>query len=839
MEEHEFDNVTIKKEVRKLVHDEKTTLAKNKTSIGDGSLKKSVNQTGPTSPITALPNTNNMLQNMNVEAENNFYRSIIATRYCYTQMSKIFSPKFKYKTWRLLWLNLAIAQKELGLNVTKEQIDEMRSNLDNINFDNVSQYEKRFKHDVMAHIHAFGDVCPTAMPIIHLGATSCFVTDNGDLLVMKKAIEIIIPKLCVCLNILSKKCFQYKNTACLGFTHFQPAQLTTVGKRMCVWLQDLFMDLNQLITIYDTLIFRGAKGTTGTQASFLNLFNGDIKKVNQLDQRLTELCNFPRKFTICGQTYTRKLDCHILSAMAGIGSSMHKICTDLRLLSNSSEMSEPFSSDQIGKFLNSIFRYQFNKNLGSSAMAYKQNPVNLERCCSLSRRIMSISGEALQTHALQWLERSLDDSAIRRIYIPESFILTDSVISHLQSIFNKIQVNEKIIANRVKDYLPLMVTENIIMEMTKKGANRQVLFIIICSINNVDECHELVRKLSLQSSEKVKQGHKNDLIDLIRGNAYFNPIHPILEDLLNNADQYTGCAAYQVNIKLEIMSYLSAFWNRASASMSSSNSKRKLKKSDKSDDDVFTKDATIVSDAQKKKFQSLISTNTIVSTPALERAILLDEENPSSDLHIDSQEIKMGTILISGVYLSIETAFWHGHVLIHKFDRYNFKLEISILSSIYNCKALRHQNLSLFMGASIEPEYIIIMTGISQYTTLYSIVHKIGKMLLGWNLNLSKNYNLTMYNILLDIAHALDYLHSKQIHCGNLSSKQIFVGNETKLHILDCDPDLLIPSNSDYANLNRGKISYYAPELLKTMYIFDGIKFRQKFSIYSDIYAYG
>ncbi|XP_065800476.1 adenylosuccinate lyase [Muntiacus reevesi] len=450
------------------------------------------------------------------------YRSPLASRYASPEMCFLFSDKYKFRTWRQLWLWLAEAEQALGLPITDEQIQEMKSNLDNIDFKMAAEEEKQLRHDVMAHVHTFAHCCPKAAGIIHLGATSCYVGDNTDLIILRNAFDLLLPKLARVISRLADFAKERADLPTLGFTHFQPAQLTTVGKRCCLWIQDLCMDLQSLKRVRDELRFRGVKGTTGTQASFLQLFEGDDQKVEQLDKMVTEKAGFKRAFIITGQTYTRKVDIEVLSVLASLGASVHKICTDIRLLANLKEMEEPFEKQQIG----------------SSAMPYKRNPMRSERCCSLARHLMALVTDPLQTASVQWFERTLDDSANRRICLAEAFLTADTVLNTLQNISEGLVVYPKVIERRIRQELPFMATENIIMAMVKAGGNRQ-------------DCHEKIRVLSQQAAAVVKQeGGDNDLIERIQADAYFSPIHSQLDHLLDPSS-FTGRASQQVQRFLE------------------------------------------------------------------------------------------------------------------------------------------------------------------------------------------------------------------------------------------------------------------------------------------------
>lgn len=445
------------------------------------------------------------------------YVSPLSGRYASREIKHVFSDAKKFTTWRRLWIDLAKAEKTLGLEITDEQIAELESKVSDIDFDRAAQEEKRLRHDVMAHIHAFGAVCPKAAGIIHLGATSAFVGDNTDIIVMRDAFDIILPKLARCVQRLSAFAERHRDLPCLAYTHFQVAQPTTVGKRACIWIQDLLMDLRNLQRAREDLKFRGVKGTTGTQASFLELFNGDHDKVELLDGMVTEMAGFKSCYIICGQTYTRKMDVDCISALSALGASVTKICGDIRLLANKLELEEPFEKDQIG----------------SSAMAYKRNPMRCERCCGLSRHLIALVQDALMTHANQWLERTLDDSSNRRIVIPEAFMIADIVLSTLQNVFEGLVVYPKRIEKNLSEAIPDLATENFLMAMSKKGANRQT-------------CHEEIRRLSGQAAANVKlEGKENNLLDLIRRSEYFAPIHDDL-DHLTDPKTFIGRAPQQV-----------------------------------------------------------------------------------------------------------------------------------------------------------------------------------------------------------------------------------------------------------------------------------------------------
>ncbi len=444
------------------------------------------------------------------------FKTPFEERYASREMLKIFSPNKKFTTWRRLWVALAESEKELGLPITDEQINQMKSNIENIDFDYAREMERKFRHDVMAHVHTFGKVCPAAMPIIHLGATSAYVGDNTDIIVMRDALKLVRGKLISILGNLKTFALRYKELPTLGFTHFQPAQLTTVGKRATLWMQDFLMDIENLTDALNRIRFRGVKGTTGTQASFLHLFRNDHEKVKKLDKLVSSKMGFDKAFGVTGQTYSRKQDSRIVSVLAGIAESAHKLATDIRLLANLKEVEEPFESTQIG----------------SSAMAYKRNPMRSERVCSLARYVISLSANPYYTHAVQWFERTLDDSANRRLSIAESFLATDSILDLLVNITSGLVVYDKIIGKRISEELPFMATENIIMEAVTKGADRQ-------------EMHEHIRQHSMDAGMRVKQdGMENDLLKRIAE----DPAIPLDEEeiaALMNPREFIGRASQQ------------------------------------------------------------------------------------------------------------------------------------------------------------------------------------------------------------------------------------------------------------------------------------------------------
>ncbi len=445
------------------------------------------------------------------------YENPLITRYSSKEMLYIFSDEKKFSTWRKLWVALAEAEKELGLSITDEQIKEMKANIYNIDYDLAAQKEKEFRHDVMAHVHTFGTCCPSAMPIIHLGATSMYVVDNTDAILMKEALVLLKKKLVNLIKSLSDFCLKYKDLPTLGYTHYQPAQLTTVGKRASLWLQDLYLDYEEINHALSLVKLRGVKGTTGTQASFMNLFDNDGEKVKELEKKVVEKMGFKDAFKLTGQTYTRKVDFYVLSTLSGIAQSLHKMTNDIRILQSQKEIEEPFEKNQIG----------------SSAMAYKRNPMRSERIASLARFIISNEANMANTVTTQWLERTLDDSAIKRLAIPQGFLAADAILGIAINIFNGMVVNEKVIEKHINEELPFMATENIIMEAVKRGGNRQ-------------ELHEEIRVLSMEAAEQVKKfGMPNDLIERMSNSSIINMSREEIEATINPAN-YTGRAPQQV-----------------------------------------------------------------------------------------------------------------------------------------------------------------------------------------------------------------------------------------------------------------------------------------------------
>jgi len=465
-----------------------------------------------------------LLEMSNAMSQTHVYDNPLVTRYASREMAELWGPQRKFSTWRRLWLALAEAQHELGMvaddgktpRISTTQLGELRAHLDDIDFATAEAYERRLRHDVMAHIRTFAEVCPTAGGIIHLGATSCYVTDNTDLILMREGLGWLRDRLIGVIDALARFAERWRDLPTLGYTHFQPAQLTTVGKRACLWCADFILDLAEIEHRLDTLCFRGAKGTTGTQASFLALFRGNHDKVRQLDRLVARKMGFEKVCPITGQTYSRKIDSQVLDALGGIGQSAHKYGTDLRLLAHEQEVEEAQEAEQVG----------------SSAMAYKRNPMRAERMCGLSRFVMSLNISAAQTAATQWLERTLDDSVNRRLTLPQSFLATDGVLRLALNITNGLTVNPEIIARNVKHELPKMMTENILMEAVSRGGDRQ-------------ELHERIRQHSHAVTAHLKTGASgDDLIDRLRADAAFAGVD---FDALAAHGTFVGRAPQQVD----------------------------------------------------------------------------------------------------------------------------------------------------------------------------------------------------------------------------------------------------------------------------------------------------
>ena len=444
------------------------------------------------------------------------YESPLSQRYASDYMLKLFSAQTRAEVWRRLWVALAKAQHELGLPVSAEQVEELAAHISDIDFEAVREKEREIRHDVMAHVHAYGLVAPGAAGIIHLGATSCYVTDNGDIVLFRQALEYIRKELKAAMRPLAQFCLQYKDLPCLGYTHYQPAQPVTVGKRASLWLQDFYADLLQLDFVLSQMKFLGCRGTTGTEASFMELFEGDETKIDEMNRKIAAEFGFSERFDVCGQTYPRKLDSLILNCLASIGQSASKMAGDIRLLQHDRQIEEPFEKSQVG----------------SSAMAYKRNPMRSERICSLARYLIIDAQNAAQTAAAQWLERTLDDSANRRISVPEAFLSCDAVLRLVKNVADGLVVNEKIVERTLRDYLPFSATENILMEGVKRGGDRQQL-------------HEVIRRASMNATAKMKAGEAWDLLEELSQEPSFGMSKAEMESLLDPR-AFTGRSAHQV-----------------------------------------------------------------------------------------------------------------------------------------------------------------------------------------------------------------------------------------------------------------------------------------------------
>ncbi len=449
------------------------------------------------------------------------YESPLSSRYASAYMLELFSADTRYQTWRRLWVALAKAEKELGLPITEEQIREMEDNIENIDYDCVSRREKEVRHDVMAHVYAFGKVAPSAARIIHLGATSCYVTDNADLILYRDALHYLRAELLRVMANLADFAEKYKAVPTLGYTHYQPAQPVTVGKRAALWLQDFLFDLEELEHVLQSMRFLGCRGTTGTEASFLELFGGDAEKIDDMNRRIAADFGFRACFDVCGQTYPRKLDSRILSCLSAIAQSCYRMANDIRLLQHDRQLEEPFEKNQIG----------------SSAMAYKRNPMRSERICSLARYLMADAANASMTASVQWLERTLDDSANRRISMPEGFLCADAILRLAQNVTDGLHVNEKIVAKAVKEYLPFLATENLMMEAVKRGGDRQQL-------------HELIRVCSHEATARMKEGEDCDLLARLAARKEFGLSEEEMEGLLS-PENYIGRCPEQVDAFLQ------------------------------------------------------------------------------------------------------------------------------------------------------------------------------------------------------------------------------------------------------------------------------------------------
>ena len=448
------------------------------------------------------------------------YESPLSSRYASSYMLSLFSAETKIRTWRKLWVSLAKAEHALGLPVTREQVDELEAHVEDIDFAAAAAREKEVRHDVMAHVYAYGLVAPKAAGIIHLGATSCYVTDNADIVLYRDGLKYLRAELLKVVKNLSAFADKYKATPTLGYTHYQPAQLVTIGKRATLWMQDLMSDVEELDFVLDHMKFLGCRGTTGTEASFMDLFNGDEGKIDEMNRMISRDFGFTRCFSVCGQTYPRKLDSRILNVLSAIGQSCYRMANDIRLLQHDRQVEEPFEKNQIG----------------SSAMAYKRNPMRCERMCSLSRYLMADALNAPMTAATQWLERTLDDSANRRISLPEGFLCADAVLRLAQNVTDGLHVNEKIVERTVREYLPFMTTENLMMEAVKRGGNRQ-------------ELHEVIRKCSMEATARMKNGEGCDLLERLSQAPEFGMTLEEMQTLLNPA-AYIGRCRQQVEAYL-------------------------------------------------------------------------------------------------------------------------------------------------------------------------------------------------------------------------------------------------------------------------------------------------
>ncbi len=424
------------------------------------------------------------------------YENPLIARYASREMATLWGDQRKFSTWRRLWVMLAETEAELGLPISRQQIEELRARVDDINFESAENYERQLRHDVMAHVHAYGDQCPSARPIIHLGATSCFVTDNADLILIRESLQLVAKRLAAVIEALADFARQHRDLPTLAFTHLQPAQPTTVGRRACLWGYDLALDLAEIEHRIATLAARSTKGTTGTQASFLELFDGDHDKVRKLERKVAEKMGFNTTYAVTGQTYSRKIDAQVLDVLAGVAASAHKAATDLRILAHRKEIEEPFEQNQIG----------------SSTMAYKRNPMRAERICGLARFAMSLQANAAQTHATQWMERTLDDSANRRLVIPQAFLAVDAILLIYQNVARGLVVYPQVIARRLAEELPFMATENILMAAVAAGGDRQTL-------------HEKIRQHSQAAAAVIKQqGGANDLIERLQKDEEFSSV---------------------------------------------------------------------------------------------------------------------------------------------------------------------------------------------------------------------------------------------------------------------------------------------------------------------------
>lgn len=447
----------------------------------------------------------------------NQYESPLSSRYASKYMLELFSSDMRYQTWRRLWVSLAKAEMKLGLPVTPEQVSDLENNIENIDYECVSKREKEVRHDVMAHVYAYGKVAPSAAGIIHLGATSCYVTDNADLIIYRDGLLYLRKELLKVIANLADFAEKYKALPTLGYTHYQPAQLVTVGKRATLWMQDFLSDLNEIDFAIENIKFLGCRGTTGTEASFVELFEGNTSKIDEMNRMIASDFGFDECFDVCGQTYPRKVDSRILNALSSVAQSCYRMANDIRLLQHDRQLEEPFEKNQIG----------------SSAMAYKRNPMRSERICSLARYLMADAMNAPMTVSTQWLERTLDDSANRRISMPEGFLCADAILRLAQNVTDGLHVNEKIVEKTVKEYLPFIATENLMMEAVKKGGNRQQL-------------HETIRKCSMEATAKMKNGEECDLLSRLAAEKEFGLTEEEMNTLLTPS-AYIGRCPEQVD----------------------------------------------------------------------------------------------------------------------------------------------------------------------------------------------------------------------------------------------------------------------------------------------------
>ena len=451
------------------------------------------------------------------------FESPLASRYASEEMLRLFSADTRYQTWRKLWVALAREERALGLPITEEQVRELEAHIEDIDYACVRAREKEVRHDVMAHVYAYGKAAPSAAGIIHLGATSCYVTDNADLILYRDGLRHLRRELLGVLGNLAEFAETYKATAALGYTHYQPAQPVTVGKRAALWMQDLLSDLRELDFALENIRFLGCRGTTGTEASFLELFDGDREKIDEMNRRLAADFGFESCFAVCGQTYPRKVDSRILNALSSLAQSLYRMANDIRLMQHDRQVEEPFEKDQIG----------------SSAMAYKRNPMRCERICSLARYLMADALNAPMTAAAQWMERTLDDSANRRISLPEGFLCADALLRLARNVTKGLQVNEKVIARTLREYLPFIATENLLMEAVKRGGDRQ-------------ELHEIIRQKSMEATARMKEGESCDLLERLAAEDRFGLKAEEMEKLLD-PQLYIGRCPEQVTAFLEMV----------------------------------------------------------------------------------------------------------------------------------------------------------------------------------------------------------------------------------------------------------------------------------------------